>query len=665
MISDRAFRLGALFALFVLLGAAAAPPGLELTRPWDRVSHARNALNAGDPESALAHIQQGRAAAAGLGLAERRLFNRRLDELELRARGGDEAAQRALLERLSEALANDADRAALELEHAALLDRDTVRAARLELLLDHAAHEKARALEPLIDDGRLELDLGTRAKRVMALIRASRMERALLEAKAVPFPPPAGARNDDVVAFEVARIQALVRNDRLDEAAEHASRAFAAFPVPALLESKAWALGKARRLDDGAAAYAELAKVATDPGRKGDACFLAAFLRYENGQLDEAEVKLAACRPSLVEHARAADALWYRALIHYSQGRPQDALPLLRELLSAQPGHREVHKHRYWLARALVAAGDEKGSRAELKRLVRDAPLTYYGELARMRLGEKPIRGTRVPADALLRAAATDAPAQRTRALHTTGHHDAAKATLADRGKLDVATFGLAHAIDAPDFAYFRNAHVRPRRLIENQPSRGTRLTKSAAWRASYARPWSAIVDKAAATHGVDAAFVYAIMRTESGFDARATSRVGARGLLQLMPYTARGLAKVLGLPIPSADDLYRPDIVIPLGTAFLGLSTRELGHPCLAAAAYNGGPQHVVTWMKANGHLEPELFIERIPFKETRDYVKKTAITVALYRGLDGHDVVLDLPKAPVGAGPERFTWFPPDENE
>jgi soluble lytic murein transglycosylase-like protein len=80
-----------------------------------------------------------------------------------------------------------------------------------------------------------------------------------------------------------------------------------------------------------------------------------------------------------------------------------------------------------------------------------------------------------------------------------------------------------------------------------------------------------------------------------------------------------------------------------------------------LAAASYNGSPEHVSGWLRDFGHLEPELFVERIPFKETRDYVKKVLPTMAVYRALGGEPLLLDLPDAPLGPPPAKLTGFPP----
>ena len=108
------------------------------------------------------------------------------------------------------------------------------------------------------------------------------------------------------------------------------------------------------------------------------------------------------------------------------------------------------------------------------------------------------------------------------------------------------------------------------------------------------------------------------------------------------------------------ADRLLTPSVAIDLGTALLGKNRAELGAIGLAAAAYNGGADSVVKWMRRFGELPVDLFIERIPFHETRNYVKRVLAVEAMYRALDGTPLVLDLPTPEVlRAPPSSVTHF------
>ena len=160
----------------------------------------------------------------------------------------------------------------------------------------------------------------------------------------------------------------------------------------------------------------------------------------------------------------------------------------------------------------------------------------------------------------------------------------------------------------------------------------------------------------------IPASFLYAIMRTESGFDARAVSVAGARGVIQLLPSVARGVARLAGRPESDAERIFEPEVAIDLGAALLGAERRELGSLLLAAAAYNGGAPNVAQWLTQFHALELERFIERIPFRETRDYVKRVLAVEATYRGLQGGALELELP-ATLSPPTGPLTHFPVDE--
>lgn len=131
---------------------------------------------------------------------------------------------------------------------------------------------------------------------------------------------------------------------------------------------------------------------------------------------------------------------------------------------------------------------------------------------------------------------------------------------------------------------------------------------------------------------GVDPAYVYGLIRQESRFIMDARSGVGASGLMQLMPATARWTAKKIGLPF-SPQMITDRDINLRLGTAYLKLVLDDFGgSQTLASAAYNAGPSRPRRW-RDGPVLEPAAWAENIPFNETRDYVKKV-LSNAVYYG-------------------------------
>jgi soluble lytic murein transglycosylase len=134
-------------------------------------------------------------------------------------------------------------------------------------------------------------------------------------------------------------------------------------------------------------------------------------------------------------------------------------------------------------------------------------------------------------------------------------------------------------------------------------------------------------------------ALVFAVMRQESEFRATATSPVGARGLMQLMPNTAREVARDMGLPYDLDRLLSDPEYNVQLGSGYLRDMLREFdGSYLLAVAAYNAGPGRVRQWLAAMGdprrdQIDPIDWIESIPFEETRNYVQRVLENLQVYR--------------------------------
>ena len=132
---------------------------------------------------------------------------------------------------------------------------------------------------------------------------------------------------------------------------------------------------------------------------------------------------------------------------------------------------------------------------------------------------------------------------------------------------------------------------------------------------------------------GIDPAWAYAIIRTESAWVSNAQSGADARGLMQLLPGTAARLASADDLPYGGADDLDHATTNITLGTRYLArMAARFDGSPWLASAAYNAGPQPVARWLDARGTLAPDLFIATIPYRETRGYVESVLAFSLIY---------------------------------
>lgn len=156
-----------------------------------------------------------------------------------------------------------------------------------------------------------------------------------------------------------------------------------------------------------------------------------------------------------------------------------------------------------------------------------------------------------------------------------------------------------------------------------------------------FPTPFADLVGELTATARVPPHWLYGIMRQESHFMTQARSPVGARGLMQLMPYTARGLAARHDLNYVGADDLDDPAVNITLGHSYLDEMQRRFGHPVYATAAYNAGPSRVNRWIDRYPS-DLSIWVESIPFDETRHYVKSVLSYAQVYAMRDGQNWTL-----------------------
>lgn len=151
---------------------------------------------------------------------------------------------------------------------------------------------------------------------------------------------------------------------------------------------------------------------------------------------------------------------------------------------------------------------------------------------------------------------------------------------------------------------------------------------------------------------GIEPDWVYAVIRQESAFLSTARSPVGAQGLMQIMPGTARQLARDMRIAVPSPQQMLEPDINIRMGTFYLKqLLERFDGNIILATAAYNAGPHRAKAWQPRYTAMEGDIWVDTIPFKETREYVKNILTYQAIYRHHLGREVALTSALASIPA--------------
>jgi soluble lytic murein transglycosylase len=124
---------------------------------------------------------------------------------------------------------------------------------------------------------------------------------------------------------------------------------------------------------------------------------------------------------------------------------------------------------------------------------------------------------------------------------------------------------------------------------------------------------------------GIDTAWAMGIARSESLFMPDVKSSAGALGLMQLMPATGASTAREFRIPYRSSDSLLDPQTNILLGTRYLGKMQSIFGnHQVLSTAAYNAGPSRISSWLPVGDEIAAELWIETLPYRETRKYVRR-----------------------------------------
>ena len=137
-----------------------------------------------------------------------------------------------------------------------------------------------------------------------------------------------------------------------------------------------------------------------------------------------------------------------------------------------------------------------------------------------------------------------------------------------------------------------------------------------------------------AKSYQIPKALIYAIIRQESAFSDDVVSSAGAHGLMQLMPATAKSISKDKKIAYSNKKQLFSTNKNITIGTAYLQqLHRRFKNHPILVVAAYNAGPRQVVYWLKNHSPEEIDIWVETLPWKETRNYLKNVIAFYAVYQ--------------------------------
>lgn len=283
---------------------------------------------------------------------------------------------------------------------------------------------------------------------------------------------------------------------------------------------------------------------------------------------------------------------------------------------------------RYWKARAWKVSGRDAEAEASLSELSRE--YHFYGQLAADELGSVSTVGmmsvsyqpTLIEIEAMLAQPAM----QRTLELYRMGlREEAAKEWSMAVRKLDDKQLLVASEIASRNEMYDRSINAADRTIVLHD------------FNLRYPAPYRESLQGRIQENNLEEAWVYGLMRQESRFVTEAKSNVGAAGLMQVMPATARWIAQKLGMKDYRKTLISQLDTNLKLGTYYMKSVLSSLGNnPVLASAAYNAGPARARQW-QANKPLEGAIYIENIPFDETRDYVKKVMSNTVYYANLFG----------------------------
>ena len=274
----------------------------------------------------------------------------------------------------------------------------------------------------------------------------------------------------------------------------------------------------------------------------------------------------------------------------------------------------------YWYGRSLAAQGEEIGSRAYYLRIAGQAD--FYGLLAAEELGYVLSLPdiTHVPSETEVAAAAADPGIKRALELIRLG----IRVEGVREWLFTIRSFDDAQLLAAAELA-------RRNGLYDRAIHTADRTSRLHNFTLRYPMPYQDVFRGYAATHGVDEALVLGVARQESRFITDARSSAGAAGLMQVMPRTARYVAAKMGLRNYRPKTVTDIEMNVTLGTGYLRLVMEQLGHPVLASAAYNAGPSRARRW-RDDKPLEGAIYVESIPFPETRDYVKKVMANAVYY---------------------------------
>jgi peptidoglycan lytic transglycosylase len=354
---------------------------------------------------------------------------------------------------------------------------------------------------------------------------------------------------------------------------------------------------------------------------------------------------------------RADELAWRLGWLHYSQRLFGTAVREFGEVVERFPQSMFAGNARYWQAKALEKSGHGPQALPLYEQAARDYPYTYYGLRAQEILGAKTSPG-QAPGNAFLStngsafsAGRSPQPAVAPSFSEAARFHRVRVDELLALRFVEDAREEIAHLAQRLGEGVSERMVLARMYLRADMPLQAIRTLNAALnsvaaterlslppefWTSLFPQLYWEEVQEATKYAQLDPWLVLGVIRQESGFNARAVSRSDARGLMQLLPTTGRELYQRMGLE-PFRDDLlFDPQMNVRLGTQYLGrLAETHRGNLILTLASYNAGPARVKRWLQELSTTDWDEFIERLPFEETRLYVKSVLRNHGVYQRL------------------------------
>jgi soluble lytic murein transglycosylase len=522
------------------------------------------------------------------------------------------------------------------------------------LAISRAAAPEGRAAAEALEKAKLPLTMKERIRAVEEMLDGGAAAEALAEIEKLSAIPGAPKRD-----LQHLKASALYKTRSYLDAAKafQAAAAGRSGREAEQLTQSARALARAGKDADAIKRYAEVAAryKATPYGEQS--AYQMARLMLQIGRFKEAEAAFTKYLAAFPQGKDRDDAEVERALALLSAGsaaqaRKQLALLAQRAKTDAAGRLRELE------GLAALRAGDREGAVKVWTEVVKSHPLSWASLTARSRLVSL---GAEVPpllpasASGAAKAASPDAaplpvslpptPAL----LYSLGLDGDAEVRLAST-EPEAASAYAGRESEALCAMYGMLSRAKRRYRVGSAAVSDSTLMRAPApserwaWDCIYPRPYAEPVRALEEQHGLPKGILYALMRQESAFDPAAKSPADAVGLLQLIPPTATRVASELSMPYDPAA-LTSPEVSLKLGAHYFAKLLKMFqGSVTLAAAAYNAGPKAVSHWLETGADNDADLWVARIPYDETRNYVARVAGNLSRYQWLEGGDAAVTM---------------------